>query len=82
MRHRDLVSQMFPEVIQCLPIPVLEIKKSELYMHQCPFYLRVQRVVVILIIAAFDLLHCSGLPLPSQLRTRKTRPNRTMYPAF
>ena len=54
MRHLDLVSQMFPEVIQCLPIPVLEIKKSELSMHQCRFYLHARRVVIILIITAFD----------------------------
>ena len=54
MHHRDSVSQMFPEVIQCLPIPVLEIKKSESCIHQCHFYLHSQRAVIILIIAAFD----------------------------
>jgi hypothetical protein len=76
----SLVSQMFPEVIQCLPIPVLEIKKSRLYVP-VSFHLYAQRVVIILI-SIRSATQRSGLPLPSQLRTCKTRPHRKMYPAF
>jgi len=73
---------MFPEVIQCLPIPVLEIKKSELYAL-VSLHLHGQRLVII---TDYNHIrsapHCSGLPLPSQLRTCKTRPNRQVYSAF
>jgi len=52
------VSQMFPEVIQCLPIPMLEIKKSEVQSHLCLQYM----------LSVLD----SGLSLPCQLWTRPT----------
>ena len=84
MRHRDLVSQMFSEVIQCLPIPVLEIKKSELHApvsSPSPWAACCCSVHTDYSDIRSPTL-CSGLPLPGQLRTCKTRPNRKMYPAF
>lgn len=64
----DLVSPLFTDVVQCLGIPLLEIKKSESDTRVC--------------VRKFLSGHLSGISLPRLLWPSEGRPNTSRHSQF